>query len=162
MENVFNNFLAALTLYLPTVLLAIGILIVGWIIALVVSALVKALLNRTTLDDRIANMMGGTEGQPAERVNIETWISRAVFWIIIVFTIVAFLQALNLTVVAGPFNLLLNQILAVVPGVLAALALLLIAWVVASVLRLVVTRLIMLWVYLAGCLQMQELSPPSE
>lgn len=144
MNDFLQDLWVTITNYLPTLLLAIGILIIGWLIAWAVSSLIRSLLRRTTLDDRLAAMIAGEQpGQTTDRqrVNVEKWISTGVFWVIILFTVLAFLQALNLTVTAGPFATLLNRVLAFVPGILIALVLLLVAWVVATLLRFLIIRL---------------------
>jgi flagellar biosynthesis protein FliQ len=63
-----------------------------------------------------------------------------VFWLILLFVLVAFFQTLGLAQVSVPLNLLLGQVLTFLPRLVAAAVLILIAWVLATVLRLVVTR----------------------
>ena len=130
--------------YLPNLLVALAILIIGWLIALVISRVVGTLLRRTTLDDRIATFLasGGEMEQPPRRFNVESWISGAVFWLIMLFVIVAFLQQLNLAVVSQPLSLFLSQILAYIPGILGALVLLFLAFLIATFLRILITRVV--------------------
>jgi len=47
--------------FLPDLLGALAILVVGWIVALVVAALVRGLLNRTSLDNRLATFVAGRD-----------------------------------------------------------------------------------------------------
>ncbi len=141
--NVYLQQLAAtLGAFLPNLLAALVILVVGWIIAMLLSSAVRALLRRTTLDDRVANMLSGSESPRPDQIKVESWISSAIFWLIIFITIVVFLQTLNLTAISAPMGALLTQILAFIPGLISAAVLLLVAWVIASVLRMVVTRLV--------------------
>ncbi|RPI28250.1 MAG: hypothetical protein EHM70_16905 [Chloroflexota bacterium] len=143
MEEFFQDLLATITAYLPTLLIAIGILILGWLLAWVLSAAVGAILRRVSVDDRLAAMATGQEGKPAQEIHVERWVSGGVFWVVILFAVIAFLQALNLTVEdTGPFSSLLGQALAFIPRLISALVLLLLAWIVATVLRFVVVRLI--------------------
>jgi hypothetical protein len=141
MNAYLQGLAAQLGAFLPNLLAALVILIVGWIIAIVVSAAVRALLRRTTLDDRLARMLSGSESPRPDQIKVESWITGAIFWLIIFITVVVFLQTLNLTAISGPLGTLLTQILAFIPGLISAIILLLIAWVIASVLRLVITRL---------------------
>jgi hypothetical protein len=141
MDTYFGQLIANLLAYLPTLLAALAVLVIGWLIALIVSSLVRGLLKRITLDDRIANMIRGEQAGP-ERIPLENWISSVVFWLLIFITIVIFLQVLNLTIVSQPLSLLLSQILGFIPGVLGALVLLFVAWLVATFLRMVVTRVL--------------------
>jgi len=118
---------------------AILILIVGWLIALIAANLVKGLLKRTDIDNRIAGWLSGSE-EGGQSFAVEEWISGLVFWLILLFTIVAFLNALQLEAVTQPLNSLLDEITSFLPQIGAAAILLLIAWVVASLVKLIVLR----------------------
>ena len=120
--------------FLPNLIGALGILVIGWIVALVASAIVRGALKRTTLDNRLAELATG--GKP---IPIERHVGTAVYWVIMLFVVVAVLQALNLTIVAEPLNALLGQLGTFVPQLVGALILLLMAWVVATVLKKVVS-----------------------
>jgi hypothetical protein len=124
---------------LPDLLRAIVILVVGWLIALIAAAVVRGILKQTDLDNRLARSVVG--GQPgAEAPPIEKWISSAVFWLIFIFTLVAFLQALQLTAVSEPLNNFLNQIIGYLPAIAGAAILLGVAWLLATLVKLIVTR----------------------
>ncbi len=122
--------------YGPNVLGALLILVGGWLAAILLSALVRGALRRTTVDNRIAEWMAGTEG--ADTLAVEKVISRVVFYLVMLFVLVAFFQALNLTLVTGPLTALLTQITQFLPRLLAAAFLLAGAWVVATALRTIV------------------------
>ncbi|MGQ4648750.1 mechanosensitive ion channel [Lyngbya aestuarii] len=118
---------------------AIIILLVGIIVAWIASGLVKGLLSRTDIDNKIAAWVTG--GQPGvESPPIEKWISGIVFWIVMILTAVAVLDSLNLNTVSAPLNSFLEQILGYLPQLAGAAILLGIAWLVATVVKLVVTR----------------------
>lgn len=124
--------------FLPNLLGAIVILVLGWLLAVLIAWAVRKLLNRTHIDNRIAAWVTGrpdSEGLPVEK-----WISDIAFWIIFIFALVAFLQALQLTAVYEPLNNLLNQIFTFLPKLAGAAILLAIAWVIATIVKLVVTR----------------------
>lgn len=142
MSEFIQEFIETLWGYLPSALGAIGILIGGWLVAHIGSAITRRALKRTTIDNKIAALIWGDEEVEADRVDVERWAGKVVYYLIMLFVLVAFLQALNLTVVAEPINQLLNQVLAFLPLLLGAGALLLVAWVVASALKLVVLRLL--------------------
>ena len=144
MEEFFAGLAVGLSQYLPNLLAALVILVVGWLIAVILSNLVQNLLRRSTLDERISNMIhGGTaEGTPARSVRLERWISGIVFWVIILFTVIAVLQTLQLGGVSAPLNNVLDQILAFIPALLIAAALLFVAWLVATVLRTIIIRVV--------------------
>lgn len=124
--------------FLPSLIGAILLLLVGWIIATVVALGVKNLLKRTNWDDRLANWVMGES--PTQDVPIEEWTSTAVYWVIMIFAIVAFLRALNLDVVSEPLNDFLQQIFAYLPRIGGAALLLGIAWAIATMVKAIVTR----------------------
>src|SRR5512141_1018123 len=137
--NSVTALLASLVAFLPTLLGAILVLVIGWIVALVISRLIQSLLRRTDLDNRIAGMLRG--GQP-ERVPAEHTIGLVVFWLIMLFVILIFLQTLNLGAIATPINALLTEVLAFLPNLLSAAILLIVAFVLATILRRVITRVL--------------------
>ena len=119
--------------FVPTLLGALGILVIGWIVALVARSVVRGALNRTQLDDRVAQWTAGSKPVPVGRLAGTT-----VYWIIMLFVAMAVFQALDLPLVAEPLNALLSQLANFLPQLLGAALLLLVAWVVATVLRKVV------------------------
>ncbi len=137
MDQVIQDLLANLSQSLPTALAAIGILIGGWLVAWIVAAIVRAILRRARIDERLYGALG--DGPP---MRMTAWIGTAVFWLIMLFVLVAFLQTLNLSVAAAPINTLLDQILTFLPVVLGAAVLLLAAWIIASAVRFVITRVL--------------------
>ncbi len=118
---------------------AILALVVGLIVASLAAAAVRGLLNRTNIDNRLAAWITGRQGAE-EGPPVEKWISSVVFWLIMLFAIVASLQTLKLTAVAGPLNTLLEQVTQFIPKLVSAAILLGIAWVLATLTKLVVTR----------------------
>ncbi|MEP0751312.1 mechanosensitive ion channel [Trichocoleus sp. Lan] len=118
---------------------AILALVVGLIVASLAAAAVRGLLNRTDIDNRLAAWITGRQGAE-DGPPVEKWISSVVFWLIMLFAIVASLQTLKLTAVAGPLNTLLEQVTQFIPKLVSAAILLGIAWVLATLTKLVVTR----------------------
>ncbi|WP_416676671.1 mechanosensitive ion channel family protein [Egbenema bharatensis] len=99
----------------------------------------KGLLRRTDLDRRLA---GWVTGQPEEAAGwpVERWVAATVFWLIMAFVIIAFLNALNLQAVSAPLNSFLEQIFSFLPRLGAAALLLALAWALATIAKLIVTR----------------------
>ncbi len=140
MQEALSNLVQLVVGAIPTLVGAGLILFFGWLIAWIVSAVVRRLLRRTTLDNRIAAWVAGEE--EAEAIPIERWIGRGVFWLLFLFVLVAFFEVLGLTIVTQPLNRVLTQILEYAPRLLGAGLLLLLAWVLASILRFFVTRVL--------------------
>ncbi|NEN97785.1 MAG: mechanosensitive ion channel [Moorea sp. SIO3I7] len=124
---------------LLNVVKAIAILVIGLILAKIAAGITKAVLNRTNIDNNIAQWAtGGQSGtQPPP---IEQWLSGAVFWIIIVFTVVAVLETLKLDTVSGPLNSFLDTILGFLPSVFGAAILLGVAWLLGTIVKMIVVR----------------------
>ena len=141
MNEFLQTFFESLGAQLPALLAAIGILIGGWILALIAAAIVRGLLNRVKADERLAGILGAgeDEGTPFP---LSRWTGRLVFYLVLLFAVIGFLQALNLTTVAQPIQVFLSQILAFLPQALGAAVLVLLAWVVATAIRFVLTRLL--------------------
>ena len=118
---------------------AFAILFVGWIIALLVSWSIKSLLNKTSLDNRIAaGLMGRGAGE--ELPKVEKIIGGLVFWVIMLFVVVAVLQRLGLEIAYQPLNNLLTQLVGFLPHLLAVGVLLGVARVVATIVRIIAVR----------------------
>ena len=141
-DNPFREIGSSLGLDLGSSLLnllkAIIILVVGWIIAGIVKKIVKSILNATDIDNRVASWVTGQRG--GDSFPIEEWIASLVFWLIMLFVIVACLKALELETVSQPLNSLLNQITSFIPQLIGAAILIGIAWVVATLVKTIVTR----------------------
>ena len=118
----------------------IAILVVGIIFAFIVQAIVAGILKRTGLERQLAKLMSEPEGGGVSPVQIEKWIAKIVFWLVIIFTLVAALQAFQLTAVSAPLQNFLTKITEFLPSVAGALLLAGIAWALATVVKLVVVR----------------------
>lgn len=121
--------------FLPRLLGAVLILLVGWLIAAVAAAIVKGVLNRTKIDNRIAASVTGRDAP-----QVEGFISSLVFWGVLLITIVAVLDTLDLRVASQPLNSFLQQIGIFLPKLVGAGILLAIAWAVATVVKLITVR----------------------
>ncbi len=139
--NAFDQVFSNLSLDLGTSFLdlikAIGIFILGLIVASIVKGLVKGLLNRTSIDNKIASWVSGGSG---DSIPIEDWIANLVYWLIVLFAVVGFLNALQLEAVSAPLNSLLNQVTSFLPKIVGAGFLLGIAWVLATIVKMLVNR----------------------
>ena len=137
--NYVQNILQQLIAFIPNLLAAVAILLIGLIVAFVAKAIIKGLLNRTSIDNRIAaSVMGRSDRGHLPKV--EELIGSIVFWIVILFTVVAVLQTLQLEVVSRPLGNFLNQVTGFLPKLLGALIFLGVAWLVATVVKLITTR----------------------
>lgn len=111
------------------------ILIVTWFIALFVRRTIRSLMGRTDLDNRFAETMGGESGWP-----IENAVAQGGYILVWLFGIMAFLNQVQLETVGGPIGNLVDQLLTAIPQFLVAVGLLILAYVVASVVKMLITK----------------------
>ncbi len=126
--------------FVPGLLSAIAILVIGIILAFIAKGITAGLLKRTGLERQLSRLMSDPTGSGVSPLQVENWIASIVFWLIIVFTLVAALQALNLTAVSVPLQNFLNKITEFLPPLAGALLLAGIAWALATVVKLIVVR----------------------
>ena len=129
LQTSMDQVVTELGAFVPHLLGALVILIVGWILAKILSAVVKGALKRTGLDARVET-----------RTPLSQNVGKGVYYVAMVLVLVAFFQALGLTMVTEPLNALLNQVFSYLPQLVGAGVLLLIAWIVATVLRMLVRK----------------------
>ncbi len=135
-ENILAKIGELMGSYLPSLAGAVVILVLGWVLALIVSSLIRRSLAKSKLSDKLAGI-GGTE---VKAVSIEKWTGRFFFWFIMIFVLVAFFQALGLTIVTDPLNNFLVLVFGYLPSLIAAALILLLAWVVALVVRFLLLK----------------------
>jgi small-conductance mechanosensitive channel len=131
------------TAAIPVLVKALVLLIGFWIVARLVGAGVTKALGLTHLDEKAARdwglegVMKDAQGKPC---SLERFIGGVAKWIILLFGLVAFFNALNLQMVAGPLQNIVDRIVGIVPSLLKAFVILFAYWVVASVARIAVTK----------------------
>ncbi|MEH2464365.1 mechanosensitive ion channel [Nostoc sp.] len=125
-----------LILFIPRLLGAVAILLVGWLIAAIAAAVTRGILNRTNIDNRIAAGITGRRDVP----QVEKLISSLVFWSIILLTAVAVLQTLDLEIASRPLNNFLNQLIGFLPKLVGAGILLVTAWFLATIVKIITVR----------------------
>ena len=142
--DLLNQLLTLLGTNLLNLLSALAILIIGWIVARLIAWGVYRLLQRTNLDNRLAGAItkDAVGIEKPTQLKIERWVSNGVFYLLMLFVLIAFFQTLQLTSVAGPLSALLNQLLAAAPQLIGALLILLVAWIIATVAKLLVGRVL--------------------
>jgi len=118
---------------LPNLLSALAVLVVGWLIAVVIRAVLRRGLGAVDLNQRVAS---GTGNQ----MNIEGGVATGAYYIVLLVVLGAFFSMLNLHTVAGSFQGLVDQVFEYAPRVIAAGVLGLVAWLVATVVRAIVSK----------------------
>ena len=128
-----SNMLDQLVGYVPQLVGGLVLSAVALVVASVVRAVVQKTLDRTSLDEKLS--------EQAQMAPIGQHLASALFWVIILLFLPAILGALGLTGLLGPLNGMVSEVLAYVPNIVAALLIGGIGWVVATVLRHLVSNL---------------------
>ena len=131
--NDLQGIVQPLIQFVPQLLGAALILLVGWVIAVVLASFTSKTLNKTNIDNRIASGITGGQDLP----QVEKLIAGLVFWSIILLTVVAVLQTLGLEVASRPLNNFLEQLIGFLPKVFGAATLLAISWLLATIVKIV-------------------------
>ncbi|MEJ2885128.1 mechanosensitive ion channel family protein [Actinomycetospora aeridis] len=125
LQNAFTTLLN----YVPNIIGALLVLIIGYIIARLIRAGITKLLRRVRLDDRLTHGRGGEyvarfspDGSPSKLVGL------VVQWVLLVFVIVSAVGTLNIPAVTGFVDLVLSYL----PNVLAAVLIFLVAAAIAA------------------------------
>ena len=123
----------SLGVYLPSILGGLAILLIGWIIALVAAGATRKALARLGANQRL-----GSHTQSS--ADFERIASRVVFWAIMLLALIGMFSVLRVEGVSGPLNTLATTVMLYLPRLLLAIALAVIAWLVATVVRTIVNR----------------------
>ena len=137
-QTVYNAFQTAIgenvqrvVEFLPNIISAILILLIGWIIAKVLEKIVSRLLKTVKIDE-MAESRGITT--MLDNIGINRSASdlggRILYWVLLLFFLIPAFNALNLTYV----SLIIGQFLAYVPNIIAAILIFIIGFAVAKIL----------------------------
>jgi len=118
---------------LPGIFGALGIIAIGWIVAVVLRAGTRRLLGLLSVDRRIEESTG-------QKVGVESGIAVGMFWLVILVTVVAVFDSLHLDRISNPFAQLVAQIVGYTPRLVAGTILVLLAWLIATLLQAIVNR----------------------
>jgi hypothetical protein len=124
------------------VLGALLILVVGWVIARLLQAGVTAALRRTGLDRRLAPALSNDPAATTAPGDTAQVIGRIVFWLVMVFVLIAVLDALGLELVTAPLTGLLAGIFEFLPRLFAAILILVLGWLLARIASQIVTSVL--------------------
>lgn len=142
-NNSFSSFLdsigGALGNFIPNILGAVAILILFWLGATIAASAIKAILNRTEIDNKIASWLGGGS-RSAANFPVEDWSAKIVYWLILLFGFLAFFNALSLEIVSAPLASFLQEIFNYLPRIAAAALWVGIAWLIATLCKVLLTQ----------------------
>lgn len=138
LQRIIDQFVNSIGTSLLQLLAAFGVLILGWLIALTISAGIRAALKRIGVNDRFVQM--AVDDKKDKVFDLEKWVSKGIYYVLMMLVLVGFFQLLGLTIITEPLNKLLNRVLQYVPSLAGGAVLLVVAWLVANILKFMVTR----------------------
>ncbi len=121
--------------FLPGLVGAFLLLIVGLVVATIAKAFAKFLLSKTNLDNQLATKAGLGDDVP-----IENTVGGIVFWVVMLFFIIAILNALKLDAVSQPISGLLQTVFEYVPRIAGAAVILFVTWIIAKLAKVAVVN----------------------
>ncbi len=137
MENlneVFQSWNSQLNQF-PSVLTAIIVFLVGWLVAAIISRVIRGILGKTKWDDKLFDLVKINEKYKSHIV-----ISKAIYYILMIFVLITCFNVLGLQFVAAPLIDMMSIITQSVPNILKAGLILLLAWVAATILSLLIQK----------------------
>lgn len=120
--------------------IAVGLFVGGLLVAKFVARLVERGLNATTWDDKIASKLGYDPN--ASKGKLERVVGQIVFWLLMGLVIVAVLDYAGLSQAAVPLQAVIASFMAALPAIGKAVIILLVAWVLATAARKLLTQLL--------------------
>ena len=123
--------------FLPNLLGCLILLLIGYIVAKVLQRLVKTLLKKMNIDERLRSSDGS---RYVENIlpgsSVSSGLARIVFWLVFVFFIFAAIAALGVSALTG----FMNDVLGYLPNVIAAILIFIVAALVAGAVSVAVRR----------------------
>lgn len=123
----FNTFMS----WLPELLLAIVILVVGYILAKVLENLTRKALSKAGLDERV----GIKKDEEKSKWTPERIIAKVVFFGVLLLAFLIIFEFMNVPAITEPFSQIYEGFSGLIIGVIKAGLILLVAWVIATLLK---------------------------
>ncbi len=123
LPDFLQNLVELITNYLPPILGAILVLIVGWLIALLIRKIVHRLMKKTEWDERL---LGNTI------VDTNKFIANLVYYLLMVVVLLVVLEMLGVTYVLDPIRDMLAKFLTAIPNIIQGLVIAFIGYIIAK------------------------------
>ncbi|MBK7584931.1 MAG: mechanosensitive ion channel [Myxococcales bacterium] len=126
---------------IPRLAIALSMLIGGWLVAYMIHKAIYAGLKRTTVDDKVATLIGfETGGERGARV--ERAVAAVIYYLLLAFVLVAFFSYLGITAVTAPLLTVLNDVAGAIPNLMKAVVIGLVGFMVATGARKLIVGLL--------------------
>ena len=133
-SNPFQVLVTQIFGYLPRLLAGTLLLLIAWVVAMLLRALVAKILDKSQWNRRLTEQAGM---EPMSKN-----VGNVLFWLVILLFTPAILGAYDLQGLLAPVQGMINKVLALLPNIFAAFVIGFVGWLVARVLRGLVTNLL--------------------
>lgn len=112
MEDVFGNLWNNLVEFVPDLIGALIVLLIGWLIARAIKALIVKLLRKTSWDEKVFGA--------GRKRDTNVLVGNIVYYLIMILVLIAILDVLGMNNVLRPIENMMNEFLAFIPNLIAA------------------------------------------
>jgi mechanosensitive ion channel-like protein len=133
-SNPFAQLVTQIIGYAPRLVAGTILVLVAWLVAMLIQALVNKALAATSLDEKISAEAGM---EPMSKT-----VSNVLFWLVILLFVPSILAAFELRGLLEPVQSMLGKLLDMVPNIFGAAVIGFVGWLVAKVMRGLVTNLL--------------------
>lgn len=130
----FANMVNQVLLFIPNVLAAVAVGVIGWVLAIVAKNATLTALSKTTLDDKLA--------QEASVKPMSNTVADMIYWLILLVVLTVVLGRLGLNGLFTPLTNMIDKMFAFVPNIFIAGVIFFIGFIVAKIIKGIVTNLV--------------------
>jgi hypothetical protein len=124
-EAYFESIAAQVGAFLPGILGALAILVIGWLIAIVLSRLIAGIVRKSGLEARVSGRNSN--------INLYQIVKKFVFYFLMVMVLLVVLETLGIDNVLEPLRDMLNKFLGFLPNIIAALIIGFVGYILATI-----------------------------
>jgi hypothetical protein len=135
-----NRMLGDVLAFLPRVIGALVILVLGWLLASLVRLVSSKGLTALKVDERLT--ASGALVEEGDKRTLASSVSSVLYWLVLLLFLPLVLDALSLEGLLAPVQSMLDGLLGFLPNLLAASIILLVGWFLARIVRQIVTGLL--------------------
>lgn len=130
----FANMVNSVLLFIPNLIAAGLLALLGWVLATVARSALSSVLSRTSVDEKLSTEAGVP--------NMSDSIANLAYWFILLMFLPMVLQQLGVTGLLAPINGMITKALAYIPNLIGAGVIIFVGYVIAKVLRGIVTNIV--------------------
>lgn len=125
---------------LGNILGALIVFLIGWLIAKLIANGIQKALEKSGVVDKLMPEKSAEAKTEKKKWTPEKVIGTVIFWVLMVFVLILVFNILNLGIIAAPLADTMSTLLAAIPNILKAALVLLFAYIIAVVLRMIIVK----------------------